>query len=74
MVKVISLSDEAYAKLRSFKRNKSFSQVIIELAGNEQRSILDFAGVFSGNKKEWGKIKGMIYRDRKKSKLREVSF
>ena len=75
MVKVISLSDEAYRTLKALKRNKSFSQTVIELAKhNNGKNILSFAGAFADNKKEWKNIKGVLEEDRKKAKLREVNL
>ncbi len=75
MVKVISLSDDAYTKLKSLKRDRSFSEVVVELTENKKKkNIMDFAGAFADNKDEWEKIKRMIYEDRKRVKLREVSW
>jgi len=71
MVKVISLSDNAYNKLKLLKRNRSFSEIVVELVEcNKKRSIMDFAGAFSNNSKEWEKIEQKIYHDRKEAKLR----
>lgn len=46
MVKVIPLSDEAYARLKSKKTgNKSFSDVVLELIDKKKEgSIMDFFG------------------------------
>jgi len=75
MVKVISLSDEAYERLKSIKGGKSFSEVVIEFTqSKKKKSILDFAGAFSDNADEWAKIKKKIYEDRKKFSLREIKF
>ena len=71
MVKVISLSDNAYNKLKLLKRNRSFSEIVVELVEcNKKRSIMDFAGAFSNNSEEWEKIEQKIYHDRKEAKLR----
>lgn len=77
MVKVISLSNEAYAKLKAIKNGKSFSEVVVDLVEcrkNSKKDIMKFAGIFADNKDEWEKIKKDIYEDRKKAKLREVRF
>ncbi len=75
MVKVISLSNDAYAKLKAIKRDRSFSELVIDLTEKrKKKNILDFAGAFADNKDEWEKIKKMIYEDRKRAKLREVSW
>lgn len=49
MVKVISLSEEAYKKLKGRKTaDKSFSDVVVELIDKKpKRSIMDFFGVLS---------------------------
>lgn len=75
MVKVISLSNEAYEKLKSLKNGRSFSEVVVDLTENKnKKNIMEFAGAFTDNKEEWDKIKKKIYSDRKKFKLREVRF
>ena len=48
MVKVISLSNEAYGKLKAIKGDRSFSEVVIEVTGpRKKRSIMDLAGAWS---------------------------
>ena len=75
MVKVISLSNEAYGKLKAIKGERSFSEVVIEFTAEKKKAnILDFAGAFKDNANEWDKINKKIYEDRKKIKLREVKF
>ena len=75
MVKVISLSDEAYRKLKALKLRKSFSEAVIELIGNKKRkNIMDLFGVWADDAEEWDKINKKIYEDRKKAKLREVKL
>ena len=70
MTKVISLSDEAYARLKELKKGgESFSDVVIELSG--KKSLADFAGRWHGPKKELNSIEKAIMRDRLKSKWRE---
>jgi len=36
MAKVISINDDVYAKLKEFKGNKSFSEIIMEMLNNEK--------------------------------------
>ena len=73
MVKVISLSDNAYNKLSKIKRNQSFSEVIIELIeGKQKTSLRNFVGLIS--KEEGEKWKKEVSENRKKQKMREVKF
>lgn len=76
MVKVISLSNEAYERLKILKGNdKSFSDVVIKItANNKNKSIMEFAGAWSEEKDKWEKIKKQIYEDRKKFKLRDYRW
>ncbi len=75
MVKVISLSNEAYTKLKSKKiGDKSFSEVVIELIDKEKRkSILDFAGAWK-DVPEMDKIFKTILDERHKSKDRKLDL
>jgi len=76
MVKPVSLSNEAYEVLSSMKKeNESFSDVVVRLSFEHKKSnIMKFFGKWPSDKKELSKIKEKIYEDRKKFKLREVSF
>jgi predicted CopG family antitoxin len=76
MVKVISLSDEAYNKLRVLKRGRSFSEVIVELTGKKKgkKNLADFYGIWAEDADEWKKIEKDIYENRKKSKTRDFRF
>lgn len=75
MVKVISLSDEAYKRLTALKRGRSFSEVVIELAGKRKKGdLMRFFGAFADHADEWEEIKKKIYEDRKKFKLREYKL
>jgi len=76
MVKVISLSNEAYEKLKSMKNEKSFSEVVVELIEckkKDKKNIMKFAGIFKDDK-EWESIMKDTEKDRKNFKLREVKF
>ncbi len=77
MVKVISLSNEAYNKLKAIKNEKSFSEVVVELVESrktDKKDIMKFAGIFAKNKDEWEERKKEIYKDREKFKLRNFKI
>ena len=76
MTKAISLSDEAYESLKSLKKgSESFSEIVLRLASSaKKKSLLDLAGRWAGGKEELDRIEKMIYKDRKKFKLRTVKF
>ena len=74
MVKVISLSNEAYSKLKAIKGSKSFSETINEALDNKKRkgSIMKFCGIWKGE--EWDNIIKELKESRKKAKMREVEL
>ena len=77
MVKVISLSNEAYEKLKALKRDRSFSEIVVEIIEDKKgkkKNLMDFFGMFKDEADEWEEIKKKIYDDRKKFKLKEVKF
>ncbi len=80
MVKVISLSEEAYNELKKIKEEGSFSDVILRIIkerkkrGTDYEAIAKLAGSFKENKEEWETIKNEIYEHRKKTRVREWSF
>jgi len=75
MVKVISLSNEAYEKLKMLKNGKSFSEVVIELTERKSKgNLMDFFGIWAGEKEKIERMKAMIGEDRKKFKLREADL
>lgn len=71
MVKVISLSDDAYGSLKSMKKEgESFSDVVRRVAEKEKgRSFLSLAGTWKDDK-EIGNIFKGIMEERKKVKFR----
>ena len=71
MVKVISLSDDAYEGLRSMKRGgESFSEVVRRVVeGESGRSFPSLAGAWKDDK-EVDKIFKQVLEDRKKVKFR----
>ena len=73
--KTVSLSEEAYEKLRHVKKEgESFSQVILRLIEREVNvNILDFAGAFAEGSEEWETIEKEIYKRRKeKSRIESL--
>jgi len=73
MVKVISLSDEAYVKLKEIKRNLSFSELVINLVSEKnKRNLRDFSGILSWEEGE--KFKNEITKNRKIQKIEGVKF
>jgi len=75
MVKVISLSEEAYGRLKAVKGSKSFSEVVIEfLPEKRKRNIMEFAGAFKNNAEEWVRIENEIYERRKRFRIRKASL
>jgi len=71
MVKVISLSDDAYQDLKALKvEDESFSDVVRRVVEKEKgKSFLDLAGSWKGDK-ELSKIFENVIEDRKKAKFR----
>ena len=64
MTRVISISDEAYEKLRMMKDDKSFSEIIIEITREKgKNNLMKWIGSIS--KEDAKRIKKQIYEDRK---------
>ncbi|HIH34205.1 MAG TPA: hypothetical protein HA250_03615 [Nanoarchaeota archaeon] len=75
MVKVISLSNEAYEKLKEKKIDEeSFSGVVLRLVDKKKPLLSELAGALKERKVEWGNIKKSIYENRKKMRLKEAKF
>lgn len=75
MTRVISLSDEAYNRLKAAKNEgESFSDVVNKIASTVKKDIMDSWGKWAGGKEETDRIFKGIYEDRKKFKLRTVKF
>ena len=68
MVKVISLSNDAYATLKGIKeKDESFSEVVLKLAHkNKKASIMNFAGIWKDKPALAKTIKANIKEHRKK--------
>ena len=74
MTKVVSLSKKAYQTLKDLKRpNESFSDVVLRISNTKQRkSILQFAGTWSGN--DIDEINTQIQKAREKTASREIEI
>ncbi len=69
MTKVISISDEAYERLKRLKNEMSFSEIIVELTMEKNKdNLMKFAGALTDGEAE--KIKKSIYEGRKISSRR----
>ncbi|MEK6881413.1 MAG: antitoxin VapB family protein [Nanoarchaeota archaeon] len=77
MVKVISLSNEAYGKLKRIKGDRSFSEVVVNLINDDKiikrKRILELAGTWKDDS-YWEEFKKEVRRNRNRMKLREVNF
>ena len=70
MVKVISLSEEAYRELKKLKNGDSFSEAILRVLkekkkGTDYEGFRKLAGALRGSRSDWEKIKEEIYKHRK---------
>ena len=76
MTKVISLSNEAYARMKAIKNpGESFSDIVIKLLNKaKKRPLSDFLGKWSGSETEIENIKKAIEEGRKNFKTREVNL
>lgn len=76
MTKVISLSNEAYEKIKSVKQQgESFSDVVLKLVKKvKKKPLSDFLGKWAGPETEIEDIKKILEEGRKKFKTREVNL
>ncbi|MBS3136971.1 antitoxin VapB family protein [Candidatus Woesearchaeota archaeon] len=74
MTKVISLSDNAYGRIKSIKaESESFSDVVIRLTEKKiKKPITDFFGKWPGGTEELNRIERILKEDRKKFKTRDI--
>jgi predicted CopG family antitoxin len=72
MTKVISLSNEAYQKLKNSKKpGESFSDVVLRVVGEKKKkSLLEFAGTWEGD--DIDEVFSRVLRDREQAKSRET--
>lgn len=67
MTKVISLSDEAYNRLKKIKQDKSFSEIVVEITTEKVND--KFASSLGTLDKDFAeKLKKKTYNERKKIK------
>ena len=77
MVKVISLSNDAYAKLKAIKRDRSFSEVVIEITEARKagkKNLMDFFGIWKDDAEYWNNFEKNIGRMRKRARLRGAKW
>ena len=75
MVKVISLSEDAYSKLKRAKNGRSFSETVLSLVeGKPEKKLIDYFGKWPGGAEEMAAIGELFASDRKKFKTRDVTF
>lgn len=79
MVRLVSLSNEAYATLSSLKRaGESFSRVVLRVCALEKKAMspLDFAGAWGteGGDRETQRMIDGIYTRRRATSLRRYSW
>lgn len=75
MTKVISLSELAYKELKTIKGKQSFSEVVLRLVGEKKKkSIMEFFGTWPITEEKAKRIKDHLARQRKKVRLRGVTF
>ncbi len=73
MVRQVSLSEEAYERLkRGKKESESFSDVILRTVSSPSGNLDRFVGVWKGE--DSSKIKTKIVADRRVSRSRQVRF
>ncbi len=74
MTKVISLSNEAYQKLKNSKRpGESFSDVVLRVVGErKKKSLLEFSGKWAGDDAD--EVLGQIMKERERSSSRRVEL
>jgi len=74
MTKVISLSNEAYQKLKNSKKpGESFSDVVLRVVGEKKKkSLLEFAGTWEGDDAD--EVLAQLMKDREQSRSRQVDL
>lgn len=73
MVRQVSLSEEAYDRLKKAKKDsESFSDVILRTVKSPSGSLDRFFGAWKHE--DYRRIEGKILADRKRSRSRDVRF
>jgi predicted CopG family antitoxin len=66
VTKLISVSEEAYSRLAKLKgKEKSFTEIIIELTEKKKSDFMEFFGALKMNKNEIKKLKSKLKKERK---------
>lgn len=75
MTRVISISDEAYGRLKGIKKGKSFSEAIIDLTGgkNSAKRLLEIIESREPDHELADAIEE-VYKERGRFKLRRVNL
>ncbi|HLD58760.1 MAG TPA: antitoxin VapB family protein [archaeon] len=69
MVRMISVTDSTYDRLKTLKDGKSFSKILDELMDEKSMKIMSFAGIL-GNERSSAEITEMRRTDRLADKKR----
>ena len=73
MVRQVSLSEEAYERLKKAKKgSESFSDVVLRIVKNQGGDLDRFFGVWKGD--DYARIQAKILEDRRRSRSRDVRF
>ncbi len=74
MTKVISLSNEAYQKLKNSKKpGESFSDVVMRIVSEKKKkSLLEFSGTWEGDDAD--EVLAQLMKDREQSRSRQVDM
>jgi predicted CopG family antitoxin len=73
MVRQVSLSEEAYERLKNAKKeSESFSDAVLRIVKNPSGDIERFFGAWNGE--DAAQVRAKIAADRKRSRSRKVNF
>ena len=75
MARQISVSDEVYKKLSKIKGKRSFTEVIKDAIGMEEKSdIMKFFGILKSDSKKLDKLQKLINEEREKNYGRKFDW
>lgn len=73
MVKVISLSEQAYRELKKNKgKDESFSDVVLRMSKRGQGTIAEFVGSWEGD--DLSRIEEVLRKERRAARSKELAF
>jgi predicted CopG family antitoxin len=73
MVRQVSLSEEAYDRLKKVKKNsESFSDVVLRIVKSPTGDLNRFFGAWK--EEDYARVESKIFADRKRSHSRDVRF